>query len=984
MSNAIANALRIAAAKTERNPTDAQKEAGNYAKGKVRLHGMDIAIENPKGGERSGVGRDGKRWSVKMPAHYGYVLGTEGRDGDHVDVYIGPEPSAQKVFVVDQIDAESGKFDEHKAMLGYPSKGAALADYERAFSDGKAKDRIGAVTELSVDDFRAWCRSGSTKKPIGGNPGYATGGAVMPLIKSDKKSAVSSNIKAEIAAGKPRDQAIAIALDVARRSRAKKADGGEVRDPFDAPAFLVRDAVDVLPDIPRRDDRPTGLPTELDEVLRSAQREEGLFADANRSVPGIMSPFLDAASLGAEVTGIPSIVRGYGNIRRGADEGDAIRGIGGAGQVVLGAIPGASLTRGVLSRAANALMPNLPAAVATTAGLSFPAAYADDAEAASKSAAAAILDDPEVKALKAERDKIMSRRDAINKEHARSGKETQRQALEPYNQQLRALDGDADKPGLIAQAEMRARAKHVENAPFRERHPGAPAALMAGALAGAGGWGAMKGLGKSLGDLGRARSVNRATAESEKAFDDVLAGTNTVDAAARAQDLLRRRIESWNRKHSPVEVAYQATGNAAKGAILGAEGSAAPEQIDYISFEPGHPARERAAELFKRPDYWLERAVPAVSGATAASFGQQVGKGLGTAMTVGRNRPDMDRAQAVAERGAGPSLFDRLIGRSEKGASEEALDRVNNYLTQSAKAQAKGLTTQQERGKLLESHKRLRRGTAEARRRSIDRAGAEDISPSPGDPPVPPPSSASSTNPPSSSPPKSKPKTSESSAKPQDKTKGLPALPSQKDADSVEKALRALGTTADGHPSSIWVPSRPPKAEPTVIVKTPRRGGGWYTRNEDGKFRGGRVVEKPRGAPSPTEHGLEIARRYANGGVVVGPVVGATGGRADELPVEVPSGSFVIPADIVSGLGQGNTLAGMNKLQETFGQAKASGGAQPVAIKISDGEFVLTPEQVAQIGGGDMETGHKILDQLVVKLRQQIVNHMASLPPPSK
>jgi len=242
------------------------------------------------------------------------------------------------------------------------------------------------------------------------------------------------------------------------------------------------------------------------------------------------------------------------------------------------------------------------------------------------------------------------------------------------------------------------------------------------------------------------------------------------------------------------------------------------------------------------------------------------------------------------------------------------------------------------------------------------------------------------SNPPASPPPKSKPKAkdSESVDARQARSKRLPALPFKKDTDSVEKALRALSTTADGSPSSFWVPSRPPKAEPTVIVKTPRKGGGYYTRNEDGKFRGGRVVDKPKVAPSPTERGLEIARRYANGGVVVGPVVGATGGRADELPVEVPSGAFVIPADIVSGLGQGNTLAGMNRLQDTFGKAKASGSSQAVPIKISDGEFVLSPEQVAQIGGGDMDRGHQILDQLVVKLRSQIVNHMAGLPPPSK
>ncbi len=138
----ISRALKIAGRQVDRAPSDAQKESGNYAKGHLKAHGLDITIENPKGSERSGVGKDGKRWSVKMPAAYGYVKGTLGKDGDHVDVYLGPDHASGKVFVVDQVNAESGKFDEHKAMLSYPSKDAALADYRKAFSDGKAITRL--------------------------------------------------------------------------------------------------------------------------------------------------------------------------------------------------------------------------------------------------------------------------------------------------------------------------------------------------------------------------------------------------------------------------------------------------------------------------------------------------------------------------------------------------------------------------------------------------------------------------------------------------------------------------------------------------------------------------------------------------------------------------------------------------------------------------------------------------------------------------
>lgn len=195
---ALKRALALATKRVDRAPTEAQKEAGNYTKGHVRMHGLDIAIENPKGATRSGADASGKAWKVSMPAHYGYVKGTEGKDGDHVDVYIGPEHDSGKIFVVDQVDADTGKFDEHKAMLGYATKTAAMADYKKAFSDGKAEDRLGGVTEMSVDAFKAWLRSGKTKKPLVGlikSPDntidnremrreFATGGAVTVTQKS--------------------------------------------------------------------------------------------------------------------------------------------------------------------------------------------------------------------------------------------------------------------------------------------------------------------------------------------------------------------------------------------------------------------------------------------------------------------------------------------------------------------------------------------------------------------------------------------------------------------------------------------------------------------------------------------------------------------------------------------------------------------------------------------------------------------------------
>jgi hypothetical protein len=157
--------ISTAAAQADPNPTDAQKSAGNYRKGHVAWKGLDITIENAKGSERTGTDSDGETWSVTMPAHYGYIKRTEGADGDHVDVYLGDKPDSDLVFVVDQVDAETGAFDEHKVLLGFASLKQATATYDAAFSDGKGPQRRGAITGTSVDEFKRWLADGDTSRP---------------------------------------------------------------------------------------------------------------------------------------------------------------------------------------------------------------------------------------------------------------------------------------------------------------------------------------------------------------------------------------------------------------------------------------------------------------------------------------------------------------------------------------------------------------------------------------------------------------------------------------------------------------------------------------------------------------------------------------------------------------------------------------------------------------------------------------------------
>lgn len=146
------------------DPSDAQKESGNYAKGPLRLHGLDIRLENAKGSERTGTDKNGKPWSTTLPAAYGYVRGTEGKDGDQQDVYVASEdPTA---FVIDQVDPETGEFDEHKTVLGAKDEAEARSIYEGAFSDGTGPQRLGAITPLPIDAFKAWLNAGNTKKPL--------------------------------------------------------------------------------------------------------------------------------------------------------------------------------------------------------------------------------------------------------------------------------------------------------------------------------------------------------------------------------------------------------------------------------------------------------------------------------------------------------------------------------------------------------------------------------------------------------------------------------------------------------------------------------------------------------------------------------------------------------------------------------------------------------------------------------------------------
>lgn len=155
-----ADAAREAAKDAHPEPSNPQKDAENYKMGHSRMFGRDISWENAKGSTR--VAKDGS-WKVDdLPYDYGRVRGTKGADGDHVD--IANVGTGDKHFVIDQRDANTGKFDEHKIFANAKDEADAVDHYKRGFSDDRGADRLGAVTEVSPDELKSWLQAPGAKK----------------------------------------------------------------------------------------------------------------------------------------------------------------------------------------------------------------------------------------------------------------------------------------------------------------------------------------------------------------------------------------------------------------------------------------------------------------------------------------------------------------------------------------------------------------------------------------------------------------------------------------------------------------------------------------------------------------------------------------------------------------------------------------------------------------------------------------------------
>jgi N12 class adenine-specific DNA methylase len=164
-SSSLANAVAVAEKETDTTPTEKQKEAGNYKKGHVQVGTFNITIENPKGSVRSGIDTEGNKWETTMQNTYGYIRGTEGVDGDHIDVFLSDDIdgwNGRKVFVVDQYN-EDGTFDEHKVMLGFNEADAAEAAYFANYDRNWAKKHKTVLTGVNLEEFEKWIESSHRK-----------------------------------------------------------------------------------------------------------------------------------------------------------------------------------------------------------------------------------------------------------------------------------------------------------------------------------------------------------------------------------------------------------------------------------------------------------------------------------------------------------------------------------------------------------------------------------------------------------------------------------------------------------------------------------------------------------------------------------------------------------------------------------------------------------------------------------------------------
>ena len=180
-------------AKVDINPTEAQKEAGNYKKGHIKVDGFNVTIEQPKGSIRRGKDANGKEWETEMHNTYGYIRGTESVDGDHIDIFLSDNPTEGNVFVVDQVNKD-GSFDEHKVMYGFSDMESARKAYLSNYEEGW--QGLGNITEVSKEEFKKWIDSSKRKtKPFAEYSTVKTQGDVQTKKPTETEDFARQDLK---------------------------------------------------------------------------------------------------------------------------------------------------------------------------------------------------------------------------------------------------------------------------------------------------------------------------------------------------------------------------------------------------------------------------------------------------------------------------------------------------------------------------------------------------------------------------------------------------------------------------------------------------------------------------------------------------------------------------------------------------------------------------------------------------------------------
>lgn len=177
--------METEASKTNPDPSEAQKKAGNYRMGHISWHGLSISVETAKGQVRRGRDSQGHPWAVTMPAHYGFIRGAVGKDSDPLDVFVGEHPESEIVFVIDQKSPRDGKFDEHKVIVCARNVGEARAIYDGAYSPGWSG--FMAITPMTIGQFRDWMKHASLKRPASTYVSFQPGARLVRKSLTDEE-----------------------------------------------------------------------------------------------------------------------------------------------------------------------------------------------------------------------------------------------------------------------------------------------------------------------------------------------------------------------------------------------------------------------------------------------------------------------------------------------------------------------------------------------------------------------------------------------------------------------------------------------------------------------------------------------------------------------------------------------------------------------------------------------------------------------------